>query len=55
MQVSEFYLSYVDNTLISNIVSIHFRLTFSISTPLENIKIPEVFWCFQGYRNETLV
>ena len=50
MQVSEIYLSYVDNTYISKIVLTHFKPMFSISTPFENIRIPEVFWSFQGYK-----
>ena len=41
MQVSEIYLSCADNTLVSNIVLIHFKPTFSTATPLENIKVPQ--------------
>ena len=43
MRLSGIYLTYVDNTLISNTVLIHFKPTFSISTPLENIRTSGVF------------
>ena len=43
MQVSGIYLTYVDNTLVSNIVLIHFEPTFSISTPFKNIRTSGVF------------
>ena len=54
MQVCEIYLSYVDNTLTSNTILIRFKPTFSIYTSFENIRIPEVFWYFQWYRNGAL-